>query len=232
MGSMDEKVVLVTGATGALGTSVCEAFLEQGAKVHGTYVHEHERAAFEARVGPGCVTLHALDVTDAHAVARLFETLEAKVHVLAHVAGGFAMGAIEDTEPATFDAQLALNLKSAFLFARHAVKCMKPAGFGRIVFVASKSALDAPGKQTAYVASKAGLLGLAKSLAAELKGTGITVASVVPSVMDTPGNRASMPKADFTKWVPTASVARVMVFLAGDAASITSGAVVPVYGDS
>lgn len=231
MGSMDGKIVLVTGATGALGTSVCEAFLAEGATVHGTYVQEKELARFEERVGKGKVVLHAVDITDADAVARMMAKLGDALHVLVHVAGGFAMGAIDETPPPIFDAQVALNLKSAFLFAHHAVKRMKKAGWGRIVFVASRSALDAPGKQAAYVASKAGLLGMAKSMANELKGTGVTVCAVLPSTMDTPANRASMPNADRTKWVTTEAVAKVMVFLASDAASITTGAVVPVYGD-
>lgn len=231
MGTMDGRVVLVTGATGALGSAVCEVFAAEGAVVHGTYVKEPEAIALRTKLGDR-VTLHSVDITNDDAVEKLFHRLGDRVDVLLHVAGGFAMGAIDETPPPLFDGQIALNLKSAFLFAHHSVKRMKARGHGRIVFVGSKSAIEAPGRQAAYVASKAGVLAMARSLAHELVGTGVTVNAVLPSTMDTAVNRAAMPKADFTKWVQPAAVARVMLFLASDAAAITSGAFVPVYGDS
>lgn len=237
MNAASPRISLVTGGTGALGTAVCDALLAEGGRVHVTYVSDRERDAFTARFAAHAerVVLHRVDVTAEADVVALFDAVcaaEGHLDALACIAGGFAMGPIEDTALATFDAQLALNLRSFFLAAREAVRRMKPRGHGRILAVGTRAALDPPGGLSVYAASKAAVLTMVRGLAVELRGSGITVNAVLPGTMDTPANRASMPDADFSRWAKTDDVARVAAFLLAAESRVTSGALVPVYGDS
>ena len=237
MNADSPRISLVTGGTGALGAAVCDALLTAGGRVHVTYVSDRERDAFSQRfaANEGRFVLHRVDVTAEADVVALFDAVlaaEGRVDALACIAGGFAMGPIEETSLATFDAQLALNLRSFFLAAREAVRRMKPRGHGRILAVGTRAALDPPGGLSVYAASKAAVLAMVRSLAVELRGSGITVNAVLPGTMDTPANRASMPDADFSRWAKTADVARVAAFLLAAESGVTSGALVPVYGDS
>jgi NAD(P)-dependent dehydrogenase (short-subunit alcohol dehydrogenase family) len=231
------RISLVTGGTGALGAALCEALLAEGGRVHATYVSDRERDAANARFAPfsGRFVLHRVDVTAEAEVVALFDAVlavEGRVDALACIAGGFAMGPIEETSLATFDAQLALNLRSFVLAAREAVRRMKPQAHGRILAVGTRAALDPPGGLSAYAASKAAVLAMVRGLAVELRGSGLTVNAVLPGTMDTPANRASMPDADFSRWAKTADVARVAAFWLSAESGVTSGALVPVYGDS
>jgi NAD(P)-dependent dehydrogenase (short-subunit alcohol dehydrogenase family) len=237
MSADSPRISLVTGGTGALGAAVCDALLAAGGRVHVTYVNDRERDAFSQRFAAhvGRFTLHRADVTAEADVVALFDAVlatDGHVDALACIAGGFAMGPIEDTSVVTFDAQLALNLRSFFLAAREAVRRMKPRGHGRILAVGTRAALDPPSGLSAYAASKAAVLTMVRGLAVELRGSGITVNAVLPGTMDTPANRASMPDADFSRWAKTQDVARVAAFLLAAESSVTSGALVPVYGDS
>jgi len=127
---------------------------------------------------------------------------------------------------------LALNLRSGFLLSRAAAKAMLQRGKGVIVNVASKAALDHGPGVAAYAASKAAAVALMDSLAADLKGSGVRVNSVLPSIIDTEANRKMMPGADFTKWPKPEDIARVILFLCSDDARLIHGAAIPVYGDS
>jgi NAD(P)-dependent dehydrogenase (short-subunit alcohol dehydrogenase family) len=233
---MKDHVVIVTGATGALGTAVASALTAAGAFVVGTYVQERELPRFEAALASakGRYALHATDVTDEASVDALFAAV-AKTHGrldgLVHVAGGFAMGPIEETAVATWDAQMALNAKSFFLFARGAVRAMKPKKQGRIVAIGSKGGLEPGAKTIVYGASKAALHALVRGLGEELKGTGLSVNAVLPSTIDTPANRAAMPNADFGKWVAPSAIATTILSLLNGSLPVTSGALLPVYGD-
>lgn len=233
----EPRVTIVTGGTGALGVSVCAALLASGGRVHVTYVEEPEREHFAARFAEHAArtTLHRVDVTAEHEVIALFDAViaaETRVDGLACIAGGFAMASIEDTTVATFDSQLALNLRSVFLAAREAVRRMRPRGHGRIVTVGTRAAVALPAQMSAYASSKAAVLALVGVLAAELRGTDITANSVLPGTMDTPANRKSMPDADFNAWAKTEDVARVIAFLLSAESGVTSGAHIPVYGGS
>lgn len=233
----EPRISIVTGGTGALGVSVCEALLASGGRVHVTYVHEHERVRFAARFAAEAArtTLHRIDVTSEAEVRLLFDAVfaaEGQIDGLACIAGGFAMGSIEETSLEILDAQLALNLRSVFLAAREAVRLMKPRAHGRIVAVGTRAALEPGAGLSAYASSKAAVLALIRVLAAELRGTGITANAVLPSTMDTPVNRKSMPDADFSKWAKTEDVARVIAFFLSAESGVTSGAHIPVYGDS
>lgn len=231
------RISLVTGGTGALGVSVCEALVAAGGRVHVTYVEEHERERFAARFAARAAhtTLHRIDVTSEAEMRLLFDAIiaaDGRIDGLACIAGGFAMAPIEETTLEMFDAQLTLNLRSVFLAAREAVLRMKLHGHGRIVAVGTRAAIEPAAGMSAYASSKAAVLALVSVLAAELRGTGITANAVLPGTMDTPANRKSMPDADFSKWAKTADVARVIAFLLSAESGVTSGAHIPVYGDS
>jgi len=200
------KIVVVAGGTGGLGRAVSLAFLEQGARVVATYR------------------------------SQLIESLVARhgrLDALVNTVGGYAGGVkLWEMDTKVFDQMLALNLRSGYALARAAVRVMLKQGHGAIVNVAAKAAVDHGAGAGAYAASKAASLALMDSLAADLKGTGVRVNSILPSIMDTPANRAAMPGADFAKWPKTEDVARVILFLCSGAAGLIHGAAVPVYGDS
>jgi NAD(P)-dependent dehydrogenase (short-subunit alcohol dehydrogenase family) len=151
-----------------------------------------------------------------------------------HIAGGFAMGAVADTGKAALLAQLDTNLISCFLCCRAAVNAMRAAGGGRIVNVAARPALEwrTGAGMAAYTIAKTGVAALTVALAEEVAKAGILVNAVAPSIMDTPGNRAAMPKANFDAWPKVEDVAATILFLASPHNKVTRGAIVPVYGKS
>lgn len=215
---------LVTGATGALGSAVCDRLLAEGWEVHGTYVLDRERD----RARPE-VQLRRVELADESAVDAWFDEA-GPADALVHVAGGFVSAPIEATTAAQFDAMHTSNLRSLFLCARAAVRQMKPRGAGRIVAVGAKGALDPGPNVVAYAAAKAGVHALVRGLAEELRGTGIAVYAVLPSVIDTPANRAAMPGADASRWVAPTDIAEVVATLCGPRLAVATGALVPVYG--
>ena len=216
--------VLITGANGGLGTAVCQEFLATGAKVIGVAREWKEPAAFktistDVTTADGCESMvkQALE----------FGTLDALVHLV----GGFAGGtAIAETSDQTWDGMMNINLRAAFCTMRAALKPMQAAGRGRIVAVGARMAIEPSPNFAAYAVSKAALVALVKNVAAEGKKFGVTANVVLPSVIDTPANRAAMPDADFSRWVAREAIAKLLVFLASDAAADTSGAVIPIYG--
>jgi NAD(P)-dependent dehydrogenase (short-subunit alcohol dehydrogenase family) len=224
---MDGKVVVVTGASGALGRVVAEAALARGARVAGVDHAPSQVPATENRIELGGVDLsdpaQAKNAIDA--VAALFGRLD----VLINIAGGFAFEAIAEGETRTWQRMYALNVLTALNTSRSALPYLAASPSGRIVNVGAMGALQAGAGMGAYAASKAGVHRLTEALAAEWKGK-LTVNAVLPSTIDTAANRASMPKADFTKWVRPEELAEVMLFLASDAASAITGALLPVNG--
>lgn len=232
---MQDRPVLVTGATGALGTAVCAHLLEAGAIVHATHVLDDEAARFDATFAQhrGRFVLHWVDLTDEDAVVQLVAGIEAGGHPIAaliHIAGGFVSAPLVATTAAQFDGQVALNLRSLFLCTREVVRRMMPRGAGRVVAVGSKTALEPGANVAAYAASKAGVHAFVRATAEELRGTGIGVYAVLPSIIDTPANRAAMPTADPARWTSPAEIASVIGLLLKDETGIATGALVPVYG--
>jgi NAD(P)-dependent dehydrogenase (short-subunit alcohol dehydrogenase family) len=232
------EIVVVAGGTGGLGRAVSLAFLERGARVAATYRNQQEFDGLKAAAGTRAASLegHRVDVTDEAAAGQLIEsvvTRHGRLDVLVNTVGGYAGGVkLWEMDTKVFDQMLSLNLRSGYALARAAARVMLKQGRGAIVNVASKAAFDHGAGAGAYAASKAAAVALMDSLAADLKGSGIRVNSVLPSIMDTPANRAAMPKADFSKWPKTEDVARVILFLASDDAKLIHGAAVPVYGES
>jgi NAD(P)-dependent dehydrogenase (short-subunit alcohol dehydrogenase family) len=231
-------VVLVAGGTGGLGRAVSLAFLEENAAVAVTYRKQEELDALKIVAGQNGSRLegHAVDVTDEAAVRQLVEKIVAKyrrLDAMVNTVGGYAGGTkLWELETKVFDQMLALNLRAGYALSRPAVRAMLKEGHGAIVNVAAKAAVDHAAEAAAYAASKAAAVAMLDSLAAETKGSGVRVNTILPSIIDTDANRKAMPKADFAKWPKPEEIARVILFLCSDDARVIHGAAIPVYGDS
>jgi NAD(P)-dependent dehydrogenase (short-subunit alcohol dehydrogenase family) len=177
-----------------------------------------------------------VDVTDEASVRQLFDKILAehsRVDALVNTVGAYAGGAnLWEVESKTFDQMIALNLRSGYILAKAVVPVMLKQKSGAIVNISSKAAVDHGAGASAYAASKAAALAVMDSLAAEVKGSGVRVNSILPSIIDTEANRRAMPTADFAKWPQPADIARVILFLCSDEAKVIHGAAIPVYGES
>lgn len=213
-------VAIVTGGSGALGQAITLRLLADGASVSVPYVVPDERDRLMARVSAADrdrLLVAECDVTAPSAMTDHVRTVAKRfgeLNVLVTAVGGFAGGGLMETDLDTWNRMLALNLTSAFVAARAAVPAMRSARYGRIVMVASRAVVPPVAGIVAYTVSKAGVITLAQALAAELKPNGITVNAVLPSTMDTPGNRAAMPDVDPKTWVPVEEVADAIAMLA------------------
>ena len=231
------KVVLIAGGTGGLGRAVTEAFLAEDARVIVTWRNQRE---FASLVGSAATRNlpegYPVDVTDVSAVGHFIDQITEKhgrLDVMVNTVGAYSGGPkLWEADTKALDQMIALNLRSGFVLARAVVPAMLRAKPGAIVNVASKSALEHTAGNAFYAASKAGALAMMESLADELKGTGIRVNSILPSIIDTEANRRAMPGADFEKWPKPEDIARVILFLASDEAKVVHGVALPVYGDS
>jgi len=229
------RTVVITGGTGALGTAVTTALLSAGAHCRIPYMHEDEAKRFPHRSDRGVTLVAVDDLADETAVAKLYGDAKG-LWASIHIAGGFAMSPVAKTDKAALMAQLNMNLVSCFLCCRAAVNAMtsgnQAGGGGRIVNVAARAALEwrSGAGMAAYTAAKTGVAALTAALAEEVAKDGILVNAVAPSIMDTPANRASMPKADFAAWPKVEEVAATIAFLASPDNLVTRGAIVPVYG--
>ena len=225
---------LVTGGTGALGRAVVAELLDAGAAVVATWMVEGEREAVESELGErGDLRLVEADllaeggVDDAVAAAA-----EAgPVRALVNLVGGFASGErLHESDPAELEKMLALNLTTAVNACRAAIPALLEAGESAIVCVSARTALQPFRGGAAYAISKAAVLALIRALDADYRDDGIRANAVLPSVLDTPANRAATPDADFDRWVAPEEIAAVIRFLASPASSPVSGAEIPVYG--
>lgn len=231
------SVVLVAGGTGGLGRAVSLAFLQEGAQVIVTYRKQEEFASLQsAATNSSNLEGHAVDVTDENAVAALVAGIVAnhgKLDAVVNTIGGYAGGVkLWDLKTGVFDSMLSLNLRAGFVLARAAVPAMLKQKHGAFVNVAAKAAIDHAAGAAAYAASKAAAVALMDSLAADTRGTGVRVNSILPSIIDTPANRQAMPGSDFAAWPKPEDIAKVILFLSSDAASTIHGATVPVFGNS
>ncbi len=209
---LEGRRIVVTGGAGGLGVAVVAALRAAG-------------AAIEAPAR------QALDLTDEEQVTRFYAALP-DLWASVHLAGGFAMAPVVETSLVDFAGQMELNAVTCFLCCREAVRALRRGGGagGRIVNVAARPALAPVGGMVAYSAAKAAVASITQSLAEEVKGEGILVNAVVPSIIDTPANRTAMPKADFSRWPKPEEIARTIAWLVSPRNALTSGALVPVYG--
>jgi len=237
MSEFEGKVVMVTGAAGNLGAAVAASFAALGARL-ALLDHSAERLA-RTRDDldlPSPTLLLPTDLTSTDSVAAAADRTVAqlgRVDVLANIAGGFTMGpALHETDDEDWDLMMRLNARSVFNTCRAIVPHMLRQGAGRIINVSARAALEGKARMGPYCASKAAVLTLTESLAAEHRLDGINVNCILPGTIDTPQNRAAMPEADFSRWVPPAALADVVVFLASEASRAVTGAAIPVYGQS
>ena len=225
---MTDPTVLVTGGTGGLGAAVTKAFLDDGWRVVVPWIAERELERVEAH---DRLELVRADLFDPDAVASAVQSAGPSLRAAVNLVGGFAEhGRVHETPIETFEEQLRLNLRPTYLVCAAVLPTLLRAGGGAIVCVSSRSALRPFPGAAGYVVSKSAVLALVDALDAEYRKDRIRVNAVLPSVIDTPFNRSSMPDADFDTWVAPEQIARVIRFLCSDDASVTSGAHLPVYG--
>jgi NAD(P)-dependent dehydrogenase (short-subunit alcohol dehydrogenase family) len=217
------RAVLIFGAAGALGGGVAAAFADAGASVTGA--DRAEPAAARRLAG---VRYDSVDVLDDTAIRALFDARPAPWAVI-NTVGGFApKRTLAEFDPAELTGQIELNLVTAALITKHALRTMQAAGQGRIVHTASRAGVVSAGSGFAYSVSKLGVLHLVSMAAEEVRGTGVTVNCVVPSIIDTPANRAAIPSANHDAWPKVADIAASYLYLASPAAHLVNGAAIPV----
>lgn len=223
---MADRTVLVTGGTGGLGGAVTAAFLEAGWRV--VVPVRHPPAQADAVYVPA-------DLTDPAAVDSAVTAAAgepgAPLRAVVNLVGGYAGGAlVHETPVEEFERMLALNLRPTYLVTHAALPHLVSAGGGAVVCVSSRAAVAPFAGAAGYVTAKAAVLAFANAVAVEYRKSGVRCNTVLPSVIDTPANRAAQPDADHARWVPPAEIAAVVRFLASDDSAPTSGAAIPVYG--
>jgi NAD(P)-dependent dehydrogenase (short-subunit alcohol dehydrogenase family) len=227
-----QRVVLITGAFGVLGAAVARRFAAEGARVvlvDRVPPPEWAQRQFQAPH----LLVGDVDLADPQGAAQALQratALTGGLDVLVNVAGGFQWQLLGEGELAIWDAMFTMNLKTAVVACRAALPHLIARGGGRIVNIGAGAAGRAAAGMGAYTASKAGVERLSESLAEELKDRFITVNTVLPGTLDTPRNRADMPKADFSRWVQPEALADVVAFLAGEGARAVTGAAIRVFG--
>jgi NAD(P)-dependent dehydrogenase (short-subunit alcohol dehydrogenase family) len=237
VGKFSGKVALVTGGTGGLGRAVTLALLHEGASVVASYIVKEEADALRDAVGPHAhLELLPLDATNEEECRTFVDGITARhghLDILVNAIGGYAGGKpMWETDTKTYQLMLTLNLRAGHNLAKAVVPAMLRQKSGAIVNIASKAAVDHAAGAGAYAASKAAALALFDCLAQDVKGTGVRVNSVLPSIIDTEPNRKAMPTADFSRWPKPEEIAQVILFLCSAEAKLIHGAAIPVYGES
>ncbi len=236
MNSLKDHVAIITGAAGNLGEATARAFQRAGARTALVDRSVDRLAGMfpDAVKSADHMLASGVDMTDRAAVDKLTADVLGRfgrVDVLVNTVGTFKGGKpVHEEDIDTWEFLLKVNLRTTFLACRAVIPAMKERKSGRVINVASRNALTGDARVAAYSASKAAVVRLTESLAAEVKGSNITVNSVLPGTIDTPQNRRAMPKADFSRWVEPEAIADVIVFLASDAARAITAAAIPVYG--
>jgi NAD(P)-dependent dehydrogenase (short-subunit alcohol dehydrogenase family) len=223
-----QRTAFISGGTGGLGTAVVQEFLDDGWHVVVPWIYEREleRAPRHERL-----RLCQADLFEPQAVAQAVADAGPSLRAVVNLVGGFAMGGrVHETSIDDFEAQLRLNLRPTYLVCAAAIPTLLQAGGGAIVCVSTRAALQPFPGAAGYITSKAAILAFVDALAAEYTQDGIRANAILPSVIDTAANRASMPGADFDAWVQPAEIGRVIRFLCSADAAVTSGAHIPVYG--
>ncbi|HEX9847698.1 MAG TPA: SDR family NAD(P)-dependent oxidoreductase [Acidimicrobiia bacterium] len=230
------KTVVITGGTGGLGTALVRRLMAKDYRLAVTYLLPEEAKAFESKfdVDEDRVVLTRVDCTNPESVNSYMKRVVDQwgaIHGLCALVGGWAGGRdVEETDDVRFERMLDLNLRSAFYAVRAAVPHLKEAEWGRIILVGSRGAIDFFEAQAAFNIAKAGVAALGQSVATELESTGVTANVLVPSVIDTPATRQSLPYADYVNWPTPDEIAAVIEFLLSEESGVINGALLPVYG--
>ena len=227
------KVVLITGGTGALGRAVAQTFGTLNATTVVTYIIDEEREDVKAKVKTIAELVKA-DITKEDQakklVSHVINTYD-RIDVLVNVVGGYLGGkTVVELDETEWDKMMSMNLKSAFLISKHVIPLMVSAKHGKMVHISSRTGLKSDGYDSAYSASKSGLIRLVESISEEVKEHNINVNCILPSTIDTEANRRAMPNSDFSKWVKTEDLAKVVLFLCSEEAKVINGAAIPAYG--
>ncbi len=226
------STAIVTGGTGGLGTAVVTRLLDDGWRVVVPWVLERELDRVERRPGLELIEADLFDHDSVASVASLGAgSWEQPLRGLVNLVGGFAAGGrVHETPIDEFDRQFRLNLRATYLMTAAVIEPMLEAGNGSIVCVGTRAALQPFSGAAGYIASKAAVIAFSAAVAVEYRKDGLRCNTILPSVIDTPGNRAATPDADFTRWVKPAEIAGVIAHLLSDDSVATSGAAIPVYG--
>jgi NAD(P)-dependent dehydrogenase (short-subunit alcohol dehydrogenase family) len=230
---MQGRVVVVTGAFGALGRVVVEAAAARGASTAAIGTAAQPSAEVAGRFAPTTLVVGGIDLTSADQARAAMAAVKARfgrLDALVNVAGGFRWEKIEGGDPLSWQKMFAVNLTTTVNATQAALPYLLESGAGRVVNVGALAALKAGAGMGPYAASKAGVHRFTESLAEEFKGRGVTVNAVLPSIIDTPANRADMPDADFSRWVAPGDLAAAILFLASSEAGAITGALLPVVG--
>ncbi|HEY5317496.1 MAG TPA: SDR family NAD(P)-dependent oxidoreductase [Solirubrobacteraceae bacterium] len=227
-----DRTALVTGGTGGLGTAVVARLLADGWRVLAPWVTERELERVERH--PDLELVHA-DLADPEAVrdvaAAAAAEPQAPLRGVVNLVGGYAAGGrVHETAIEEFETQFRLNLRPTYLVTQAALPHLMAAGGGGVVCVGTRAALRPFPGAAGYISSKAAVSAFVSALAVEYRDDGVRANAILPSVIDTPGNRASMPDADFERWVKPTAIAGVIAFLLSDDSAPTNGAAIPVYG--
>ena len=225
------KIVLVTGGTGALGRSITKAFLESNATVISSYLNDRETGKTNNK---SSIQLVKANVTNEEEIEKLVLGVLDKygrIDILVNVVGAYLGGkTVVELEEKEWDLMMNVNLKSAFLISKHVTRQIISSKYGKIIHVSSITGLHSEGYDSAYAASKSGLIRLVESLSKETKELNINVNCIMPSIIDTEANRKAMPNADFNKWVKPEELANVVLFLSSEEAKTITGAAIPTFG--
>jgi NAD(P)-dependent dehydrogenase (short-subunit alcohol dehydrogenase family) len=227
-----DRTALVTGGTGGLGSAVVMRLLSDGWRVVVPWIVEKELARLEPREGLELVQADLFEPESVGAaVALAAGEPAAPLKGLVNLVGGFAVGGRVDATPIEeFEALFRLNLRPTYLVTQAALRHLIGAGGGSVVCVGTRAALQPFAGAAGYVASKAAVIAFAQTVAVEYRDDGVRCNAILPSVIDTPANRAGMPDADHERWVKPSEIAGVIAHLLSDASAPTSGAAIPVYG--
>lgn len=230
---LTDKVALITGATGGVGPAVVQGLAQAGAGIVAVARHADALARLEQEAGVPAERwlAYAADLGDlagTQAAVQAAQDRFGRVDILAAVAGGWRGGAVVDTAPDTVDWLWRINFVTAFNAIQAVLPGMAARGWGRIVTLAARSALGGQARSGVYAASKAAVLTLTQSVAAENRNRGVTANTLLISTADTPANHSAMPNVDSSHWVSPAQIAATILFLCSDAASAISGAAIPL----
>jgi NAD(P)-dependent dehydrogenase (short-subunit alcohol dehydrogenase family) len=226
------KTALVTGGTGGLGVAVTERLLDGGWRVVVPWIIERELERLQRREGLELVKADLFDPDSvAEVVSRAAADDDAPLRGVVNLVGGFQSGGrVDETPVDEFEQQFRLNLRATYLVTQASLRPMIAAGGGSVVCVGTRAALEPFSGAAGYAASKAAVLAFARAVAVEYRDDGVRCNAVLPSVIDTPANRAVMPNAAHDRWVKPSQIAGVIAHLLSDDSTPTSGALIPVYG--